>query len=94
ARAVGIPYNALEANREVLEKLLESLDGVLFSGGGVNLSDTGSAYFRTGSFIFDWVKRTNDAGRYFPLRGHCMGFQFLSILGAVIDPAVLHLGFA
>jgi len=89
ARAVGIPYDAYDTNRTALDTLLSSLNGVLFTGGGLNLADTSSPYYRTGRYIFNWVQRENDQGRFFPLTGHCMGFQFLAILAAGDNSSVL-----
>jgi len=55
----------------------------------LDLSQTSSLYFRTASYIFDWVQATNDAGVHFPLHGHCMGFQLLAILAAGSNSSVL-----
>eukprot|EP00930_Biecheleria_cincta_P091285 TRINITY_DN80817_c0_g1_i1.p1 TRINITY_DN80817_c0_g1~~TRINITY_DN80817_c0_g1_i1.p1 ORF type:complete len:346 (-),score=35.87 TRINITY_DN80817_c0_g1_i1:158-1195(-) len=89
ARAVGIPYDALDANVTALHELLRSLNGIVFTGGGLDLADTSSPYYRTGKYIFDWVKHTNDQGIYYPLTGHCMGFQYLAILASGDNSSVL-----
>eukprot|EP00929_Paragymnodinium_shiwhaense_P108157 TRINITY_DN74482_c0_g1_i1.p1 TRINITY_DN74482_c0_g1~~TRINITY_DN74482_c0_g1_i1.p1 ORF type:complete len:379 (-),score=65.99 TRINITY_DN74482_c0_g1_i1:427-1503(-) len=92
ARAVGIPYDAYDTNQTMLGELLTSVNGVLFTGGNLNLSDTGSAYYRTGKYIFEWVKKVNDEGTFYPLTGHCMGFQYLNILAANDNSSVLLTG--
>jgi gamma-glutamyl hydrolase len=89
ARAVGIPHDAIDSNSSALDDLLESLDGVIFTGGGLNLSMTRTTYFRTGKYIFEWVQAHNDKGFYFPAHGHCMGFQFLAVLAAGSNSSVL-----
>eukprot|EP00929_Paragymnodinium_shiwhaense_P067871 TRINITY_DN34108_c0_g1_i1.p1 TRINITY_DN34108_c0_g1~~TRINITY_DN34108_c0_g1_i1.p1 ORF type:complete len:351 (-),score=53.79 TRINITY_DN34108_c0_g1_i1:331-1383(-) len=89
ARAVGIPYDAYDTNQTMLNELLTSVNGVIFTGGGLNLSDTSSPYYRTGKYIFEWVKRVNDAGTFYPLTGHCLGFEYLSILAAGDNSSVL-----
>lgn len=89
ARAVGIPHDALDANQTALNLLLRSLNGIVFTGGGLDLADTKSPYYQTGKYIFDWVKQTNDQGIYYPLTGHCMGFQYLAILASEDNSSVL-----
>mmetsp|Transcript_31758 Transcript_31758/g.69470 ORF Transcript_31758/g.69470 Transcript_31758/m.69470 type:complete len:327 (+) Transcript_31758:45-1025(+) len=91
ARAVGIPHNAFDANTTELNELLASLDGVLFTGGGLELAPDGSAapYYRTGDHIFHYSIQQKKAGVQFPVHGHCMGFQFLAILAAQGNTSVL-----
>lgn len=60
--------------------LLSSINGVLFPGGGQNLSDSG--YARTGKIIFDLASEMNLKGDYFPLWGTCLGFELLTILAS------------
>eukprot|EP01138_Halocafeteria_seosinensis_P013874 gb/GECG01014167.1/.p1 GENE.gb/GECG01014167.1/~~gb/GECG01014167.1/.p1 ORF type:complete len:341 (+),score=28.45 gb/GECG01014167.1/:1-1023(+) len=77
-RAIGIPYNV---DKSTLDTLLGSLNGVLFTGGGLSLGPE-TDYFQTAQYIFNKVQEMNDNGIHFPLHGTCMGFQLLSILGA------------
>lgn len=89
ARAVGIPHDAFDTNQTALDEILRSVNGVLFTGGSVNLQDLESPYHRTGRYIFARVKGFNDAGVHYPLHGTCMGFQFLAILAANDNSSVL-----
>jgi len=78
ARVVPIPYNTDE---ESLFNLFQSVNGVLFTGGGLTLgSDT--PYFQACKNIWNWAILTNLNGDYFPLWGTCLGFQLMSILAA------------
>ena len=71
ARAVWIPYNA---NHSVLDALFNSINGILFTGGGVSLTFN-STYLQTAQYLFNKVLAANDANDFFPLHGTCMGFQ-------------------
>lgn len=92
ARVVGIPHDAFDNAKADLDTMLGSLNGVLFTGGGLSLAPD-TAYYRTGHYIFQQVQAINDAGVHFPLHGTCMGFEFLSILGAGGNASVLQPGF-
>lgn len=78
ARVVAIPWNADAAT---LSALLDSVNGVLFTGGGLNLTFD-DPYVATADAIFRYALAANDAGDFFPLHGTCMGMQLLSILAA------------
>jgi len=78
ARVVPIFYNNSVAD---ITALVNSINGVLFPGGGSDLSD-GTLIHRAGQTIFKRAIEINDQGGYFPLWGTCMGFQFLAILTA------------
>uniref|UniRef100_A0A7S3D4K5 folate gamma-glutamyl hydrolase n=1 Tax=Palpitomonas bilix TaxID=652834 RepID=A0A7S3D4K5_9EUKA len=78
AEVIPINYNATKAE---LDSLLTSVNAVLFTGGGLDLTP-GHPYFDTAQYIYSAAKRMNDEGDFFPLWGTCMGFQLLSILAA------------
>ena len=78
ARVVPLPYDASTAT---LTALLQSLNGVLFTGGGLTLA-ANTTYFQTASFVFDHIIQANKDGEVFPLWGTCQGFQLLSVLVA------------
>jgi len=73
----------------VLVSLLQSVNGILFTGGENTLLPS-TKYFQTASKIFDWAKKANDAGDFFPVWGTCQGFQLLSILAAQDQSVLLH----
>ena len=78
ARTVVIPYNA---NETVLNALFSSVNGVLFTGGGLEAGLAfNSTYMQTARRLLDLVVAANDAGDYVPLHGTCQGFQVLALL--------------
>jgi len=76
AQIVPIKYDAPAAE---IRKLQKQLNGILFTGGGLDLF-LNSSYMKTSKLIFDLA--TSNADDYFPLWGTCMGFQNLHILAA------------
>jgi gamma-glutamyl hydrolase len=62
ARVVPVPYNAAA---DVLDNLFSSLNGILFTGGGLNLAPN-ITYFQTSLYLWNLAKAANDNGDYFP----------------------------
>jgi gamma-glutamyl hydrolase len=83
ARVVPIAH---DVDTQLLDHLLASLNGVLFTGGGLDLSQWSSPYMLTARHIF--ASATANASAPLPVWGTCMGMQLLSILAAQ-DPSVL-----
>ena len=67
-----------DLSQSEIEKLFSSINGVLFPGGGVNLTTSG--YARVGKIIFNLAKVSFDKGDYFPIWATCLGLEFLSTL--------------
>ncbi|KAL9646878.1 hypothetical protein ABK040_013738 [Willaertia magna] len=88
ARVVPIEYDLPESE---LRKIFESVNGVLFPGGGTALTENGkfTKYLHSQSLFVQWSKeafeRNND---YFPIWGTCLGMESLSIVLAN-DPYLL-----
>ena len=80
ARVVPIPFD--ESN-ELIVKRLDSVNGVVFPGGGDILN--GTRYFEAGKLVFQTAIRMNENGDYFPIWGTCLGFEFLSVVVDGID---------
>ena len=78
AKVAVIPFDMDQAT---LLPYLGTLNGVLFTGGGLNLWFN-NTYVQTAKFIYDYVLDTNAKGNTFVLWGTCMGFQLLNILTA------------
>jgi len=75
-RVIPIRY---DTDQTELEHLISSLNGVLFTGGGLDLS-LNTTYVETAMSIFKLSqKKPND---YFPVWGTCQGFQLLNVLAA------------
>lgn len=73
--AVYIPYNVTDDD---LYPLLDSVNGVFFTGGGLDLynysTGTPHPYTVTAQKILSYSKLHFDQGDYFPLLGVCQGF--------------------
>jgi len=78
ARVAYIPY---DASKEKLDHLFKSLNGILFTGGELNLNFS-LQYVQTAKYLYDLVLDANQRGDYFPLWGTCQGFQLLSVITA------------
>lgn len=80
ARVVPINYYSSE---EELDKILSSVNGVWFPGGG-------AVYPDSAQYTFDQIIKFNDNGDFMPLWGTCMGFQWLLIAASrdvnILDP--------
>ena len=90
ARVVPIRFDDSVAN---IDTLFDSVNAILFTGGGVSITDTESGYMQTAGHL---LNRSIDAfvakGDRIPVWGTCMGIQTLSVLVAQ-DPAVLSTGY-
>ena len=77
-----IKYNI---NDKDLYELLDSINGVFFTGGAMPLIDreTGeqSTYYQTAKKIFNYAKNQKDEhGIEFPIMGICQGFEVIHYL--------------
>ena len=61
----------ISVNREKLTKL----NGVLFPGGDTD-------YLDLGNYIYNFAIQENDAGRFYPIWGTCLGFENLAIFAS------------
>lgn len=68
----------LDLTDEEYVKLFQSINGVLFPGGGANLEKSG--YARTAEIFYSLATQSFDDGDYFPVWGTCLGFEELSYL--------------
>ncbi|XP_052032101.1 gamma-glutamyl hydrolase isoform X2 [Apodemus sylvaticus] len=75
ARVVPIRVDLSDAE---YEGLFRSINGVLFPGGGANLTHSG--YSRVAKIFFNKAIESFDNGDYFPVWGTCLGLEELSIL--------------
>ncbi|KAJ5074727.1 protease family c26 gamma-glutamyl hydrolase [Anaeramoeba ignava] len=76
ARAAPIKYNL---EKTELDKLLNSVNGILFAGGDYRNLNPGTKYSETIEYIFDFVIDKNNKGIHLPLQGTCMGFEALCL---------------
>ena len=85
ARTVPLIYDNPNVEEELAK--LDHLNGVFYCGG-----DGGAEYLAFGRKIFNKAKQLNDAGKYLPVWGTCLGFQYLSVYAASAGEAVLSEG--
>ncbi len=85
ARVVPLFFNASATETQ---SALSRLNGVLFTGGGSDLSP-GNPFFDTLRTVYSYAVAANAAGDYFPLWGTCMGFEAIAILAAGVNTSVL-----
>eukprot|EP00045_Choanoeca_perplexa_P018356 m.288947 g.288947 ORF g.288947 m.288947 type:complete len:333 (+) comp17791_c0_seq4:6490-7488(+) len=88
-RVAIIPYNA---NQTIITTILDSVNGVLFTGGELGLLQN-STYYHTAHALFEGVKAKNDQGISMPLWATCMGFQLMHILVADDEGVLTHNAF-
>ncbi|XP_070580139.1 gamma-glutamyl hydrolase-like [Ptychodera flava] len=75
ARVVPVRVNQTD---EYYQHLFESLNGVLFTGGDVDLKTSG--YAKAGKIFYDLAVKAFDNGDLFPMWGTCLGFQLFTAL--------------
>nr|XP_006113705.1 gamma-glutamyl hydrolase [Pelodiscus sinensis] len=75
ARVVPIRLNRTE---EEYDQIFQSINGVLFPGGGVDLKT--SEYSRVAKMFYNKALQANDKGDYFPVWGTCLGYEELTYL--------------
>uniref|UniRef100_A0A3B3B551 folate gamma-glutamyl hydrolase n=1 Tax=Oryzias melastigma TaxID=30732 RepID=A0A3B3B551_ORYME len=75
ARVVPVLINQTP---EDYKKLFLSINGILFPGGGVNI--TSSGYERAAEIFYQLALTANKNGDFFPVWGTCLGFEELTFL--------------
>lgn len=70
-----------DSSGDDLEDLLSSINGILFTGGELDLEPE-SLYMKTAAFIYNWAVEQNEQGNYFTLWGTCQGMQVMSIIAS------------
>lgn len=74
-RVVPVFHNS---TTEELTNLFWKINGVLFPGGGADLEDT--PIYKAGSTLYQLALNAFDKGDYFPITGHCLGFELLAMI--------------
>jgi len=73
-RAVPVHF---DSSQEKLEFYFNSLNGILFPGGGADLSPSGKFQAAQSFFYRRTMKAFDEDGDYFPIWGTCLGFEAL-----------------
>ncbi|XP_022136626.1 gamma-glutamyl hydrolase 1-like [Momordica charantia] len=81
ARVIPLIYNDPP---EVLEEKVNSVNGVIFTGGRARTGE----YYSVAEKIFQKVLRRNDAGDHVPLYGISLGFQIISTMVSKNDSII------
>ncbi|KAK7878193.1 hypothetical protein WMY93_031190 [Mugilogobius chulae] len=77
ARVIPVMINQTE---EEYKTLFNSINGILFPGGGVSLISSG--YAKAAKIFYKLAIEANQRGDYFPIWGTCLGFEQLAYLTA------------
>lgn len=80
AGARVVPINYLASKNDLI-KIMDSINGVLFTGGGIE-DFQNNPFWITAQIVYNYVIERNSKGDYFPLWGTCQGFQVLCMLTA------------
>uniref|UniRef100_A0A7S4Q0G6 folate gamma-glutamyl hydrolase n=1 Tax=Alexandrium monilatum TaxID=311494 RepID=A0A7S4Q0G6_9DINO len=88
-RVVPLLYDLPGAD---LDALFDSLNGVLLTGGGLDITDPASPYVRVASRLLDRALEAHAAGVHVPVWGTCQGFELLGVLVSQ-ESSVLERGF-
>lgn len=75
ARVVPVMVNRPE---EEYRQLFNSINGILFPGGGANLMTSG--YAKAANIFYRFALEANSQGDYFPVWGTCLGFEQLLVI--------------
>jgi len=85
ARVVPIFHNSTS---DQIESLFKSINGALFPGGSADIH--GTNLHRTAKKLVDLSRSAFDKGDYFPIFGHCLGFELICLIVAedlnILDP--------
>jgi len=73
-RVVPIFYNS---TNDQLDALFDSINAILIPGGG---ADFKGKFWETSQYLYQKFLDANNRGDYFPIIGHCLGFELESAL--------------
>jgi len=77
-RVVPILYDSPQS--EILT-LFNQINGVLFPGGAADIA-VNSPLYNTAKYIVNLAMEAQEKGDYFPIEGHCLGFELLNMVVA------------
>jgi gamma-glutamyl hydrolase len=73
-RVVPIFFNS---TKDELDNLFDSINGILFPGGD---ADFKGKFWDTSNYLYSRFLDANDKGDFFPIVGHCLGFELEAAL--------------
>jgi len=74
-RVVPVFHNS---TTEELDNIFNSINGILFPGGGADID--GTQLYVAAQYMYNKALKAFDNGDYFPVVGHCMGFEILATI--------------
>lgn len=82
AKAIILPYSI---SKIALKRQMDLIQGVVWTGGAIETNQYTEkqrvTYLNTLQQCFLRAKEFNDHGRYFPIWGSCLGFEYLVLMG-------------
>uniref|UniRef100_A0A146LWE9 folate gamma-glutamyl hydrolase n=1 Tax=Lygus hesperus TaxID=30085 RepID=A0A146LWE9_LYGHE len=75
-------------DRSYYQKLVKTLNGILFPGGGVDFWAKGG-YGEASQILYELVIEVNEKGTHFPLYGVCLGFEAFAVASSNMSRDVL-----
>ncbi|KAL4459347.1 hypothetical protein ABPG74_017960 [Tetrahymena malaccensis] len=90
-KAIAVPIH-WDSTEEELDDILSKVNGVFFTGGGVQFMEENSVeqyYLKTVTYIIEKSKSFNDDNNYFPIWGTCLGFQVINYVTAGNDLSIM-----
>jgi len=79
-RVIPIPY---DTPKGAIDMILNQVNGVLFIGGQVDhhmYNEEYITFMETFEFIFNYAKKSNNQGKYFPIFSICLGMEILAMM--------------
>jgi gamma-glutamyl hydrolase len=70
--------------QDELTAMLGNVNGLLFPGGGADLTNT-TDFAKAGRTLWQYALKANDNGDHFPIYATCMGFQQIIMIAAETD---------
>lgn len=75
-QVVPIDYNGTNG---YLTSMFQQVNGLIFPGGGTDIGPDSQLY-KAAQLLFSLALQANDRGDYFPIAGHCLGYEMLAQL--------------
>jgi gamma-glutamyl hydrolase len=83
-----VPIYSFSETRQVLN-LMEKVNGVLFTGGGLKKFDISDQWTKNAEAILNFAKTQNDNNNPFPIFGTCQGLELLCYLTSNYNHSIL-----
>jgi len=78
AQVVPIFHNSTDLE---LKTMFYNVNGILYPGGGSNTS-RGTQLNHAATYLYNLTVEANSQGDYFPMFGHCQGFELLTMIAS------------